>query len=135
MLAVLTVLYATPLLGLSLRNPAAQLLVAVAALVGGFLFFWPLLGKDWVPAPRPSKDRFMLSVFAVLLAAALMVVLVRSGSSFEKTWFEELDLWWEDSGSDRRWAATVAGGYVGLLCAVAFRLGLDAHDDKRLSRQ
>ncbi len=135
LLAVLTVLYATPLLGLSLRNPAAQLLVAVAALVGGLLFFWPLLGKDWVPAPRPSKDRFMLSVFAVLLAAALMVVLVRSGSSFEKTWFEELDLWWEDSGSDRRWAATVAGGHVGLLCAVAFRLGLDAHDDKVLGRQ
>ncbi len=126
LLALLTVLYTTPLLGLGLESPSVEHLIGVAALSGGFLFIWPVMAVDWTPAARPARDRFVLALFACGLLVVVSALVMRSGAALERRWFEDLHLVWADAATDRGWTLGVVAVHVTMLLGLAGWLGLAA---------
>lgn len=118
MLGLLVLVYATPLLNLSLRSLSAHLLVNVLAFAAGLLAFWSILARDWLPETRSVADRSGLVGFLAALLAVFAVLAWRADGAYGAEWFEELDLWWSGAVPDRLWAglvvATFAAGMLAL---------------------
>lgn len=112
LVVLVVVLYATPLLELSMRNFAVHLVVGAVAVAAGGLFFWGVLGADPTPQPRSRRDRVLL-LSALLVGVALLGVgLARSGNVIAAAWFFELDWAWADPVADQRRAAGLAWVFV-----------------------
>ncbi|NUR05511.1 MAG: hypothetical protein HOQ45_00710, partial [Nocardioidaceae bacterium] len=112
--AFLTLVMQTPLLGLSLRSTAGHLLLTLAAVVVGLLTVPALQSRDGASAA------------GLLLAAVLLVQgwhLRSTGLPVADGFFEELDWWWGDAPGDQRLAGAVllAGAVVPLLALVPRR--------------
>lgn len=118
------VLYATPLLELSLRSFVVHILVNAVAFTAGALFFWGVFGVDPLPHPRPRRARTLLLCVLLVWVAALGMGLAVS-DIVASAWFDELGWEWVDPLADQRRAAGVAWGLVyvgGPLLLAALRL-------------
>jgi putative copper resistance protein D len=110
---VLAAALMTPLLELSLRNAALHTALAVAVMIAGWLFLWPVLGVDTDPevSGDSSDARLLLGVLAVLLMVQAGH-LWTSTSLFASDWFTALDWSWADVHTDQRRAGLVAVGFA-----------------------
>ena len=106
-LGLVAALYASPLLESSLRSASTHLLVNLFALTVGCLFWWPVLGHDWVPRLRPRRDRVLLVVVLLAVLLAFGWGLRTAAAPLGGTWFAELGWLWSDPVADQRAGAVV----------------------------
>jgi cytochrome c oxidase assembly factor CtaG/putative copper export protein len=122
LMALLVAVYASPLLDLSLRNPLIHLLVNLAALTIGILMFRAVLVQDGATRARSRGDRAVtLQALAGLLVLFAFLVW-RTEVGYGSTWFENLNLWWDDPASDHRTTALVMLGFAASLLALSIKL-------------
>lgn len=119
-LVLLTAVYSSPLLLLSLRSSLAHTLTALAALAAGILLVAPL---SRLVAERRYGD------LPVLLGVPGLVLVVHGlrlrpvAGPVAGGWFDRLNWWWADPVADQRVAALLVGGTgVALLAAALMPL-------------
>lgn len=105
--ALLTLLYRTPLVTLTLRSPWWHLLVLLLAVACGTALLWPLLGEPRAGPPRGWEP----AAWLMAVATSLGVLALRLGTDdrlVAAAWFAELRLGWVDPLADQRLAGLAA---------------------------
>nr|MBA3524224.1 cytochrome c oxidase assembly protein [Geodermatophilaceae bacterium] len=111
-------LYFTGWYPATLDNPWLHEAMHVHFLLGGSLFFWPLIGLDPVPGRVPHPMRMLILVGTLPLHALLGLTIMNDATLIAGAHYLALDLTWSSPVSEQRvgggllWAS---GDIVGLL--------------------
>ncbi|MGE5830622.1 MAG: cytochrome c oxidase assembly protein [Micromonosporaceae bacterium] len=106
------VLYFSGLYRASLAHEWLHVLVHLHFVIGGCLFFWPLIGLDPLPGRLPYPLRALLMFLSTPLHTVLGLTIMQSASLLGGDWYPSLALTWADPPADQRLAGGIlwAGG-------------------------
>lgn len=131
-------LYLTALFTTAMTDPLGHTLMNAHFLIGGYLFFWNIIGVDPPPNPLPPFGRLGLLIAAIAIHGFFGVIVMGSNSPLGGTWFTDVTpSWLTSSVTDQQVAGGVAWAISEIpMLFVLVILGLQwAKSDSRKAKQ